>query len=156
MKKMLLLALSVLFLVGCTTKGDPTPEGEFFTLEQIEGLPADNSLDGKIITLEGYPGLCKSMNLIKIKKRNKISIHSEANCQGTQLIMANLFFIDGKGTLIFGDEPRNQVIFADDKSITYITDDYQKLPSDKFRFTGKLVFEEGGYYLNDVSIHVLK
>jgi len=155
--KLLTFTLCLFLVIGCTTKHEPTTIGELLTTEQALNLPADNSMDGKIVAIDGYPGLCKRMNLLKINKRNLVSIHTESDCKADELPAVNIYFIDGKGTILFGDEPRNQVIFGDDKKMIFITDDYQKVPEGgMLRFSGKLVYENNAYHLEDISIHQIK
>ena len=150
MRTLLFVLITFLF-VGCTSKGEPSVIGEILTPEMIE----NKSMEGKEVSIKGYPGLCKSFSVIKMKKRNKMMITSEPNCGGEELIPMNVYFEDGKGTLLFGDEPRNQIIYQD-KVMTFITDDYQKLLEGEFIVSGKLVYEGDECYLNDVSIHPAK
>lgn len=150
-----------LFLAGCSSnsskKGEPTPLGELFTIEQIQTLPQDSSKNGQLISIEGYAMSCSMMKMIKLGKKNTLTLRTSPDCKdGQDIIMAQIYFSSNKNSSVtFGssEEPRNFFIFEDDKSFSAQTDDYQKIKADgtKLIFSGILSYND---YLNKYELDV--
>jgi len=145
--------------IGCATKGDPTPHGTLISLEQIKSLKSDQSWNGKKVSIEGYASFCKkgfaAPSRITMGKKNLVIIYSAQDCDGEALMQANLLFA-GNRTKLSGEKERNFIAVDDNfdnKTMKFTTDDYQELANSKFKFSGKLIWDDGNYYLEDVSIH---
>lgn len=153
------LAVSALF-ASCASKGTPSEVGELLTPEQIAALPDDGSWAGRLVAVDGYPGFCKMVSMIKLDSRNKMQITSAPNCEGQTLIDANVSVRDGARTELAsfgGEKSRNFVVLSKENTepanAEYTLDDYTESDYRKFRFSGELVFENGGYFLDKVTIH---
>lgn len=164
MKKTLFIAFLSLAIISCKTKREPTPQGELLTTEAIMDLPKDGSMNGKIISIDGFYGYCPThfspLNGLKLKSKVNFSIRTEADCNGDELISARIYLENEDSFGIGGDEPRNCIWGKkgtfDPNEAKITTDDYQEVTYQKLRFSGKLVFEKDNYYMTDVSIHTIK
>ena len=86
-----------------------------------------------------------------------MSIYSDGFCKGEKLADADIK-ISGNSVLLTGDKPRNYAGFPDEKNLTdtsliLMTDDYQEMPNGKLKFSGRIVYQGNGYYLENVTIH---
>ncbi|WP_300672091.1 hypothetical protein [Soonwooa sp.] len=159
MKKINTLILAAAFigtLSNCTSKGEPNPQGQLLTTEQIKALSKDQSMNGKLVEVEGYAGICNSMFVTKGKK-NEMIVYTDGFCKGEKLMDMQVNISRGD-IAITGDEPRNFGSFADDKNLsnealTFTTDDYQEVANGRLKFSGKLVYNGDNYYLENVTIH---
>lgn len=147
----------VTLTVSCTQKGEPSKQGELLTTEQIKALENDQSMNGKLVTIEGYAGLCNNSMFITIGKKNEMSIYSDRICKGEKLINAQIKISKG-GIPLIGDKPRNFASFPDEKnlsdeSLIFMTDDYQEVKNEKFKFSGTIVYNGKNYSLDNVTIH---
>lgn len=142
-------------LIGCTKEGKPSKQGQLLTLEQIKSLGTDQSLNGKLVEIEGYPAFCGMFADVRLGEKSKMEIRTEQNCKGEKLIEANLYF-GGDKILLFGEKERN-VVLADknfsNKTLKFCTDDYQELSNKKLKFSGTLIYINNSYYLDNVTIH---
>lgn len=142
-------------LASCTKKGEPNQLGEVLTTEQISALANDQSMNGKLVSVEGFASFCGRFNRITGGQKSEMTIYSENFCQGDKLIKAKIEFSDNR-TPLSGEEKRN---YAEaEKSFTnetlkFMTDDYQELPNGKLKFSGTLVYDGDNYYLDNVTIH---
>lgn len=151
-----MLAIATLTL-SCTKKGEPSNQGEILTIEQIKALKNDQSMNGKLVTIEGYAGLCGLSSLVKLGKKNEMAIYSDGICEGVKLINANIEISRG-GYQLAGPEPRNHADFPDEnnianESMTFMTDDYQEVKNEKLKFSGTVVYNGKYYSLDNVTIH---
>ncbi|KAF2509133.1 hypothetical protein [Flavobacterium foetidum] len=148
------LAITFIF-TACTKKGEPSKQGQLLTIEQVKSLEKDQSLNGKLVEIEGYPAICGMFGNVRVGEKNKMEIRTEPDCKGEKLIEVNLFF-GGDKIRLSGEEERN-VALATEKftnaTLKYITDDYQELPTGKFKFSGTLIYINNTYYLDNVTIH---
>lgn len=153
--KLLLCLLMVACFWGCLSEGEPSEMGQVLTEEQIAQLPGDDSWNGKLVAVKGYPSFAKKV--IKSKSRNLFSISATPESKG--LINANIYVenADKEGTTLFGSKPRNLVKITtsnlDVRNATFITDDYAESGYKAFIFSGTLVYDQGNVYLDKVSIH---
>nr|WP_199001331.1 hypothetical protein [Flavobacterium sp. ASV13] len=149
------LLILILVFAGCTKEHKPSKEGQLLTLEQIKSLENDQSWNGKLIEVEGYPAFCGMFANVRLGEKSKMEIRTEQNCKGEKLIDANLEF-GGDKVLLFGEKERNAVL-ADqnfsNETLKFCTDDCQELPTGKFKFSGTLIYINNSYYLDNVTIH---
>ena len=150
------LALGI-FTVSCTQKGEPSKQGDLLSLEQIKALENDQSMNGKLVTIEGYAGLCDNSMFVTKGKLNKMTIYSDGICNGEKLINAQILLTKGNIPLS-GDKPRNYASFPDDnkltdESLTFMTDDYQEVKNEKLKFSGTIIYNGNNYTLDNVTIH---
>ena len=160
-----LLRLVGIFVVGmlfvsCTTKGEPSQVGELVTVEQLKSLPNDDSWNLKSVAVDAYLSYCHG--LIKFNQRNKAVITTEPGCKSDRLIEANIAIkdADDKSVLLGGEESRNYVSMSKSnlniEESEFVLDDYQKVGYQKMRISGTLVYDNGEYYMNDVTLHLIK
>jgi hypothetical protein len=157
--KVFLLMCSIVFLAACTSKELPSQMGEYLSAEQIKNLPKDDSWNNKLVSLEGYFGFCSVAGTYRAGTKSKLLITTEANCEGDNLIDAKILLQISSSSVIFGTAPRNQIVTEKDinlKTLKVITDDYQKVDYQKFIFSGNLIYNNGIYYLDNVTIHLIK
>ncbi|AWK03513.1 hypothetical protein HYN56_04460 [Flavobacterium crocinum] len=144
----------VLF-VSCAKEGKPSKQGQLLTLEQIKSLEKDQSWNGKLVEIEGYPAFCGMFANVRLGEKNKMEIRTEQGCKGEKLIEANLEF-GGDKVLLFGEKERNVVLAYENfsnETLKFCTDDYQELPTGKLKFSGTLIYINNTYYLDNVTIH---
>lgn len=157
-KTTFLTVISVLALtVSCTSKGEPSEQGELLTIEQIKALKNDQLMNGKLVTIEGYAGICKNSRLVTKGKENRMSIFSDGICKGKELIKTQIYVTAG-GIGFGGTEPRNFAKFPDDENLTdesiiFMSDDYQELKNEKLKFSGTIYYDGNTYSLENVTIH---
>lgn len=147
--------LMMLTFLSCAKKGEPSKRGQVLTIEQIKNLKTDQSLNGKLVEVEGYPAFCGMMANVTLGAKSKMEVHTGANCDGEELIEVNLLF-GGNTTKLSGEKERNYVAADkdfDNSTLKFITDDYQELPNGKFKFTGTLIYMDNTYYLDNVIIN---
>ena len=150
---------SVVFLVACTSKEAPSQMGESVSVEEIKNLPQDDSWNNKPVSFEGCFGFCDMINSFKAGSKAKLRITTEPDCKGDRLIDAKISIQLSGSSVIFGVAPRNQIVADKDlnmETLKVITDDYQKVDYQKFIFSGNLIYDEGKYYLDNVTIHLIK
>jgi hypothetical protein len=160
MKKVIFCLLGVLLFSSCLQKGTPSEQGVLMTGAEIKNLPATDEFNMKLVSIDGYFGFCGRFNRLKAGAKNDINITSEPDCQGDKLISAKISIKSSSSTAIAGagEKPRNYL--SAPKSITLdnikiITDDYQEVDYQKFRFSGNLIYDNGSYYLDNVTIHII-
>ncbi|WP_143155010.1 hypothetical protein [Flavobacterium chilense] len=149
------LLILTLFFAGCTKERKPSKQGELLTLEQIKSLENDQSRNGKLIEVEGYPAFCGMFANVRLGEKSKMEIRTEQDCKGEKLIEANLYF-GGNKVMLFGEKERNVVLAEknfSNKTLKFCTDDGQELPNGKFKFSGTLIYINNSYYLDNVTIH---
>jgi len=159
MKKLLLLTCSIVFITACTTKEAPSQMGESISVEQLKNLPKDDSWNNKLVSFEGYFGFCRMANIVKSGSKAEVRITTEENCQGDRLIDAKILVELSGSTILAGSAPRNQIIAEKNinlETIKVLTDDYEKVSYQKFTFSGNLIYNNGNYYLDNVTIHLIK
>lgn len=157
MKISFLVTIIALMIICCTKKGEPSKQGELLKIEQIGKLSVDRSMNGKLVTIEGYVGFCNNSMFVQLGKKNKISIYRDGLCKGEKLADAEIE-ISGNSIPLSGDKPRNYASFPDEKNLTdeslmLMTDDYQEIPNGNLKFSGRIVYQGDGYYLENVTIH---
>jgi len=156
--KIFLVMCSTVFFVACTSKEAPSQMGESVSVEQIKNLPQDDSWNNKLVSFEGYFGFC-GIGIHKAGAKSKLAITSEPDCKGDRLIDAKISLQLSSSSVIFGAAPRNQIVTEKDislETLKVITDDYQKVDYQKFIFSGNLIYDNGKYYLDNVTIHLIK
>lgn len=154
-KRILIAVLIAVTFSACASKGKPTPEGVLLNQDQIKALAKDQSMNGKIVEIEGYPAFCSMIVNVRPGAKSKMEIHADADCKGDVLIEANLLF-GGNTTRLSGEKERNYVAAGktfDNASLRFVTDDYQELPNGKFKFSGTLIYTGDSYYLDNITIH---
>ena len=159
MKKMFLVMCSLFFLAACTSKEAPSPMGESVSVEEIKNLPPDDSWNNKLVSFEGYFGFCSMINSFKAGSKAKLRITTEANCKGDRLMDAKISIQLASSSVVLGAAPRNQIVAEKDlnmATLKIITDDYQKVDYQKFIFSGNLIYDNGNYYLDNVTIHSIQ
>jgi hypothetical protein len=160
MKKMFLVMCSAVVLAACTSKEAPSQMGETVSAEQIGNLPRDDSWNNKLVSFEGYFGFCDNVfRSFKAGSKAKLSITTEADCEGERLIDAKISLQLSSSSVVFGAAPRNQIVAGEDinlETLKVITDDYQEVEYRKFIFSGNLIYDNGNYYLDNVTIHSIK
>ena len=159
MKKVFFLMCSIVLMAACTTKEAPSQIGESISVEQLKNLPKDDSWNNKLVSFEGYFGFCRMANIIKFGSKAQLRITTEADCAGDRLIDAKIRIEMSGSTLIAGAAPRNQIVAdknIDLETLKVITDDYEKVEYQKFIFSGNLIYDNGNYYLDNVTIHSIK
>jgi hypothetical protein len=153
-----LVMCSIVFLVACTSKEAPSQMGESVSVEQMKNLPQDDSWNNKLVSFEGYFGFC-GIGVHKAGAKSKLRITTEADCEGERLIDAKIHIQLSSSSVIFGSAPRNQIVAEKDinlETLKIITDDYQEVGYQKFIFSGNLIYDDGTYYLDNVTIHLIK
>jgi hypothetical protein len=146
-------ALSI-FATGCSHQGKPHKRGELLNTEQIKALANDQSMNGKVVTIEGYAGICGSM-FVTAGKNNNMDIYTDNYCEGTKLITAKIK-IDNGSVPIGGEAYRNYAEVSgnfENKTIKFMTDDYQELANGKLKFSGTIIYDGSNYYLDNVIIY---
>ena len=148
-----------IFFTSCSSKGEPSQVGELITVEQLKSLPSDDSWNLKLVAVDAYLSYCRS--LIKIDQRNRAVITTEPSCKSDRLIEANISIKDAekKSTLLYGEESRNYVSWPKSRNIEdaeFVLDDYQKVGYQKMRISGTLIYDNGEYYMNDITLHAIK
>lgn len=76
------LAIITLVIVSCTKKGEPSKQGELLTIEKVKALSTNQSMNGKLVTIEGYVGFCNNSMFVKSGKKNKMSIYLDGFYKG--------------------------------------------------------------------------
>jgi hypothetical protein len=133
--------------------------GESVSAEQIINLPKDDSWNNKKVSFEGYFGFCSRIGNYKAGSKATLRITTEPYCQGDRIIDAKIVVQLSASTTVFGAAPRNEIVTDEDikmETLKVITDDYQKVDYQKFIFSGNLIFNNGSYYLDKVTIHLIK
>lgn len=158
-RKNILLCISILAItiVACEKKGSPSTIGEMVTAEQLANIPEDDqSWNGKSVAIKGYPQFDRK--LIKFGTKNYIRISTEPG--GKKLINANISVTNAdknEGITIYGQKSRNFLKLSSEKlditTAIFTTDDYQELPYGEFVFSGDMIYDQNGYYLDNISIH---
>ena len=157
--KVFLVMCSIVCFAACTSKEAPSKMGERISEEQLKNLPNDDSWNNKLVSFEGYFGFCSRVGVYKSGSKAKLRLTTESDCNGERLIDAKILIeISGK-TVIAGAASRNRIVA--DKSINMetlkvITDDYQTNDYQKFIFSGNLIYDDGSYYLDNVTLHLIK
>ena len=149
---------SLFLLAACTSKEAPSKVGESVSVEQIKNLPKDDSWNNKLVSFEGYFGFCGIAGY-KAGSKAKLSITTEPGCKGDRIIDAKIGIQLLSSSVVFGSAPRNEIDTderIDIKTLKVITDDYQKVDYQKFIFSGNLIYDSGNYYLDNVTIHLIK
>ena len=157
-----LLVLTTIFVAGifftsCVHKGEPSQVGELITIEQLKSLPSDDSWNLKSIAVDAYLSHCGF--LTKLGKKNIVVITEEPGCKNEKLLDAKILIADANDSsvLLGGQEPRNY--FALSKEIRniedaeFVLDDYQKVGYQKMRISGTLIYDNGKYYMDNVTLH---
>lgn len=156
--RLLLCLFVATCLCACLSEEKPSEMGQLLTEEQIAQLPSDESWNGKLVAVKGYPSFAKKV--IKSKSRNLLSI--SATPEGPQLIRANVWLenSDKQGTMLAGKKPRNLLSITtkdlDIRNAKFTTDDYTETGYNEFIFSGTLVYDQGKVFLDNVSIHEVK
>lgn len=149
-----------ILFTSCTSKGKPSQVGELITVEQLKSLPSDDSWNNKSVAVDAYLSYCRA--LIKFDRRNKAVITTEPGCKSDRLIEANISIKDAedKSVLLGGEESRNYVAMPKSnlniEDAEFVLDDYQKVGYQKMRISGTLIYNNGEYYMNDVTLHSIK
>ncbi|WP_163725041.1 MULTISPECIES: hypothetical protein [unclassified Parabacteroides] len=161
MKKVIpfFIVCSILFVVACTSKHPPSQIGELICIEQLKNLPEDDSWNNKLVSFEGYFGFCRMINVVNTSSKTNLHITTEPNCGGDHLINARIRFIRAESKTIMGPADRNKIIVEKEinlNTLKVITDDYQKIDYQKFIFSGNLLYDNGTYYLDNVTIHLIQ
>ena len=146
-------------LAACTSKKAPSEVGEIVSVEQIKNLPQDDSWNNKLVSFEGYFGFCSKIGRYKANSKASLSITTEPYCAGNRIIDAKIWLETSSSTTVFGSAPRNEIVAdknIDMKTLKVITDDYQKVDYQKFTFSGNLIYDNGNYYLDNTTIHLIK
>lgn len=154
-KPFFMVLIVCIFFLGCAKKGNPSKQGQLLTLEQIKSLKSDQSWNGKLVEVEGYPAFCGMIANVTLGEKSKMEIFSETDCKGEKLLDVNLEF-GGNTIALSGDKERNMAVADKDfsnKTLRFITDDYEELPSGKFKFSGTLIYINNSYYLDNLTIH---
>ncbi|KAF2506623.1 hypothetical protein [Flavobacterium foetidum] len=147
-----LLPALFFFVLSCTTNGKPSKRGELLTLEQIQNLRDNKSLNGKLVEVEGYANLCHTF-FVRLGEKKLVQIATEPNCGGEFLIDANIYFKKFKITLT-GEKDRNEAVLVDNE-LLFTTDDYQEVSNQKLKFCGTLTYgKDNSVRLENVTIHV--
>ena len=157
--KVFLALCSIVFLAACTSKESPSEVGESVSAEQIKSLPKDDSWNNKLVSFEGYFGFCRRVGMYKSGSKAQLRITTEGNCNGERLIDAKIGLEISSSKTIAGSAPRNQIVADKDinmETLKVITDDYQKVDYQKFLFSGNLIYDDGTYYLDNVTIHLIR
>lgn len=152
------LFASCLFFSACVSKEAPSEVGELMTEEQITNLPKDDAYNKRLVAVDGYWNFAS--HLIKSGTKNNIVISSEPNGRGTSLIRASVGVnsSENEGITLAGAASRNIIKVAkpvDIKTCVVITDDYNEVGYQKMRFSGTLVYENGEYKLENITLHSL-
>ena len=150
-----------MFFISCTHKGKPSQVGELITIEQLQSLPSDDSWNLKSVAVDAYLSYCG--RLIKFDQKNKAVITTEPSCKSDRLIDANIAIrnSESKSVLLGGKEPNNYIAMPKSnlgiENSEFVLDDYQKVGyQEKLRISGTLIYDNGKYYMNDVTLHTIK
>jgi len=146
-------------LAACTSKQAPSELGETVSVEQIKNLPKDDTWNNKLVSFEGYFGFCGKFGNYKAGSKATLPVTTEPYCAGDRLIDAKIRLQLSASTTVFGSAPRNEIVAdknIDMKTLKVITDDYRKVDYQKFIFSGNLIYNNGSYYLDNVTIHSIK
>ena len=157
-----LLILTTILVAGivaasCVHKGEPSQVGELITIEQLKSLPSDDSWNLKSIAVDAYLSHCS--HLIKFDQKNTAVITAEPSCKSDRLIDVKIVIKDANSgsVLLGGKEPNNYIAMTKDnltiESAEFVLDDYQKVSYQKMRISGTLIYNNGKYYMNDVTLH---
>lgn len=142
-------------MASCTSKGEPHKPGEILVPQQIKTLASNQSMNGKLVTIEGYASFCGAFSSVTVGKKNKMNIYADGFCKGDKLIDAQIAF-GGNSIPLSGEELRNYA--QADKSfenstLKFITDDYQEIVNGKLKFSGIIIYNGKDYHLDSVTIH---
>jgi len=158
MKKELIGVIACVTFSGCTSEEAPSKQGQLLSIETIKTLDSYKTYQNKLISVEGYPAFCsKVVTSVRSNSPNKISVYAEPGCKGKELIDANIL-VDRGDIVVIGNKKRNCLSIAENsdfENIKMITDDYKNTSNEKVRLSGTLVYENGSYYLDKVTIHKL-
>jgi len=150
-----------IFFTSCIHKGKPSQVGELITIEQLQSLPSDDSWNLKLVAVDAYLSYCG--RLIKFDQRNTAVITTEPSCKSDRLIDAKIVIKDAesKSVLLGGKEPNNYIAMPKSnlgiENSEFVLDDYQKVGyQEKLRISGTLIYDNGKYYMNDVTLHTIK
>ena len=157
-----LLVLTTIFVAGmfftsCVHKGEPSQVGELMTIEQLKSLPSDDSWNLKSIAVDAYLSHCSF--LIKLDKKNTAVITTEPGCKSERLLDVKIVIKDANDSsvLLGGQEPRNYFAMSKDnlniEDAEFVLDDYQKVGYQKMRISGTLIYDNGKYYMDHVTLH---
>ena len=161
-KKQLFILTAILFAgiiaTSCVHKGQPSQVGELITIEQLKSLPSDDSWNLKSVAVDAYLSYCG--RLIKFDQRNTAVITTEPSCKSDKIIEAKIVIKDAesKSVLLGGKEPNNYIAMPKSnlgiENSEFVLDDYQKVGyQEKLRISGTLIYDNGKYYMNDVTLH---
>ena len=164
-KKQLFVLTTILvagiFFTSCIHKGEPSQVGELITVEQLKSLPDDDSWNLKLVAVDAYLSYCG--HLIKFDQKNTAVITTEPSCKSDRLIDAKISIKDSesKSVLLGGKEPNNYISMPKSslgiENSEFVLDDYQKVGyQEKLRISGTLIYDNGKYYMNDVTLHLIK
>lgn len=140
----------------CTWEKEPSKQGQLLTNETIKTLDSDKTYQNKLISVEGYPEFCSMATNIRVNSPAKVMIYTAPECKGKEIIKANIKTTNS--TTFLGPKQRNCLLISkssDLEDLKLITDDYKTLSAEKLKFSGTLVYEPGGYYIDSVTIHKL-
>jgi len=153
-----MLAVSIaaisMLSASCSHQGKLNKRGDLLNPDQIKALANNQSMNGKLVTIEGYAGICGSM-FVTPGKANDMDIYTDNYCEGTKLITAKIKISDGS-TPIGGEAYRNYAEVSgnfENKTIKFMTDDYQELANGKLKYSGTIIYNGSNYYLDNVIIY---
>ena len=161
MKKQLFLLVTIItgiFFTSCVHKGQPSQVGELITIEQLKSLPSDDSWNLKSVAVDAYLSYCG--HLIKFDQKNTAVITTEPSCKSDRIIDVKIAIKDAesKSVLLGGKEPNNYIAMPKSnlgiENSEFVLDNYQKVGyQEKLRISGTLIYDNGKYYMNDVTLH---
>jgi hypothetical protein len=151
--------VSMLLTIGCTTKGEANVQGKLLSIEDIQKLSLDHSQEGKLVTIEGYAGVCKLLNKITLGGETPFEIYADQACKGETIGKVMLSILNINSKRLIGEEPRNYVKYnsekeATNKTLEIVTDDYSEVHNQKLKFSGNIAYDKKQWYLKNVTIHL--
>ena len=147
---------------SCEKKGEPSQVGELLTTEQIKALPADDSWNMKLVAIDGYMSHCRRLSVVNLGSKNKVTITTEPSCEGEKLIEVKVFFqpADRTDIPLGGIKSRNFLTMSKEKpnleDSKFTLDDYEVVDYQKMRISGELIYDNGSYYLDHITLHTIK
>lgn len=158
MKTMKILALLLLAgcLWSCSSKGEPSEIGQILTAEQIASLTGDDSWNGKLVAVKGYPKFASAV--VRLGSSSHVYLCETPNDRRGP-IRANISIHDGGRTTLMefgGETSRNYASMTKEQQLTdatFMLDDYIEAPYGEFLFSGTLVYDGDDIYLSNVTIH---
>ena len=154
LKLLAALLLSGYLFAACESKGAPHEIGQLLTPEQVAEVAGDDSWNGKLVTVQGYPQFAKKV--VRLDSKNPLGISVEPG--GPELIRATVSIKDASRNSIGigGEKSRNYASLTKEQSLaeaTFMLDDYTESSYGEFLFSGTLVYDGGQCTLENVSIH---